>query len=289
MTDDLHDLTRRVSASFAGAGCDRLREVMTALVEHLHAFVADVRLTQDEWAAAIDFLTRTGQRCTADRQEFVLLSDVLGVSMATVAVNEPAEPGATAATVLGPFFVEGSPAFRPGDDISGGAAGRPCHISGTVRDTAGNPVPGARVEIWESDEDGFYDVQYGGGRVAGRGHLFTDDRGGYRFWSVRPAPYPIPHDGPVGELLSAAGRGPMRPAHVHFMVSAPGLRTLTTHIFVDGGAYLREDAVFGVRDCLVTTFTDEPAGTAPDGRAIDGPWSRATFDIVLAPAPDRVP
>jgi len=286
MSDKPNDLIDRVTASFAGAGDERLREVMTALVTHLHALVAEVRLTQEEWATAIDFLTRTGQRCDAGRQEFVLLSDVLGVSMATVAVNEPEAPGATASTVLGPFFVDGSPAFALGDDISGGAAGRPCHVSGTVRDTAGNPVPGARLEIWESDEDGFYDVQYEGGRVAGRGHLFADDEGGYRFWSVRPAPYPIPHDGPVGELLRAAGRGPMRPAHIHFMVSAPGMRTLTTHIFVAGGDHLDQDAVFGVRDQLVTPFADEPPGPAPGGRTFDGPWSRVAFDIVLAPGTD---
>ncbi len=283
MGDEPRDLTRRVTDSFAGAGSDRLRTVLTALVEHLHAFVAEVRLTESEWQVAIDFLTRTGQRCDPVRQEFVLLSDVLGVSMATIAANEPDAPGATAATVLGPFFVEGSPAFALGDDISGGASGQPCHVSGTVRDTAGNPVPGARLEIWESDADGFYDVQREGGPVAGRGHLCTDVDGGYRFWSVRPAPYPIPHDGPVGELLRAAGRGPMRPAHIHFLVSAPGMRTLTTHIFVSGGAHLDEDAVFGVRDSLVTPFHQEPPGPAPEGRVMDGPWSRVTFDIVLAP------
>jgi hydroxyquinol 1,2-dioxygenase len=284
MTDTALDLlTRQVTESFAHAGSPRYRTVMQSLVRHLHAFVGEVNLTEAEWRAAIDFLTRTGQLCDDRRQEFVLLSDVLGASMATIVGNEPAAPGATGASVLGPFFVEGSPHFELGADISGGASGQPCHVSGSVRDTTGAPVPAARVEVWESDEDGRYDVQYDTGRVAGRGHLFTDAHGGYRFWSVRPAPYPIPDDGPVGELLAAACRGPMRPAHIHFMVSAPGMHTLTTHIFVDGGEYLDSDAVFGVRPSLVKRFTTEPAGRAPDGRELTGAWSRVEFDIVLAP------
>ena len=280
---ELATLTRVVTDSFAGAESDRYRTVMQSLVRHLHAFIDDVALTEAEWHVAIDFLTRTGQLCDDQRQEFVLLSDVLGASMATVAVNEPAAATATEATVLGPFFVEGSPLVALGDDLSFGAAGQPCYVSGSVRDTDGLPVPGARLEIWESDEAGFYDVQYDGGAMANRGHLFADDGGGYRFWSVKPAPYPIPHDGPVGELLTAAGRGPMRPAHIHFMVSAPGMRTLTTHIFVDGGDYLRDDAVFGVKESLIKSFVVEPAGAAPDGRQMDAAWSHVQFDIVLAP------
>jgi protocatechuate 3,4-dioxygenase beta subunit len=281
MTNELQRLTKVVTDSFEDAESERYRAVMQSLVRHLHAFVADVRLTEEEWGVAIDVLTRTGQISDASRQEFVLLSDVLGVSMATVAVNEPDEPDATEATVLGPFFVTGAPAIPLGGDISGGATGQPCYVSGAVRDVVGDPVPGARIEVWESDQDGFYDVQYEGARVAGRGHLFTDESGGYRFWSVRPAPYPIPHDGPVGELLTAAGRGPMRPAHIHFMVSAPGFHTLTTHIFVDGGDYLRNDAVFGVKESLIKTFVEEPPGLAPEGRQMDAPWSWVRFDIVL--------
>ncbi len=283
MSVELGKLTATVTESFEGASSERYRTVMTSLVRHLHAFIDDVTLTEAEWGVAIDFLTRTGQLCDAQRQEFVLLSDVLGASMAVVSVSEPAAADVTESTVLGPFFVEGAPLVPLGDDLSGGAAGVPCYVSGRVRDTDGQSVAGARIEIWESDEDGFYDVQYDGGRVANRGHLFTDAEGGYRFWSVKPAPYPIPHDGPVGELLTAAGRGPMRPAHIHFMVSAPGMRTLTTHIFVDGGDYLHNDAVFGVKDSLIKAFVDEPAGSAPEGREIDGPWSRVEFDIVLVP------
>jgi hydroxyquinol 1,2-dioxygenase len=275
-------LTDAVAASFDGAGSERYRTVMQSLVRHLHAFVAEVGLTEAEWARGIDVLTRTGQISDAKRQEFVLLSDVLGVSMATVAGNAPAAGHATEATVLGPFFMAGAPRIDLGGDISAGAAGEPCYVEGTVRGLGGEPVAGARLEVWESDEDGFYDVQYQGSAVANRGHLFTDDVGGFRFWAVRPAPYPIPDDGPVGEVLAAAGRGPMRPAHIHFMVSAPGHRTLTTHIFVDGGEYLHDDAVFGVKDSLVKPFIEQPPGPAPDHRQLDRPWCRVRFDIVLA-------
>jgi hydroxyquinol 1,2-dioxygenase len=280
----LESLTEEVVASFANADSDRFRVVMQSLVRHLHAFIGDVALTEAEWQAAIGFLTRTGQLCDDRRQEFVLLSDVLGASMATVAVNAPTDPHATEATVLGPFFVDGSPRIELGGDLSGSAQGQPCHVSGTVRDTDGQPVPGARLEIWESDENGFYDVQYPGDEVGARGHLFTGGGGEYAFWSVTPAPYPIPHDGPVGELLTTAGRGPMRPAHIHFKVSAPGSHTLITHIFVDGGAHLDRDAVFGVKPSLVKHFHTEPTGVAPDGRKLDRAWSRVEFDIVLAPA-----
>ncbi len=280
----LDSLTAQVADSFAGAGSDRLRTVMSSLVRHLHAFIGEVRLTEQEWEVAIDFLTRTGQRCDHKRQEFVLLSDVLGASMATVAVNAPDDERATEATVLGPFFVEGSPRFESGGDLTGAASGQPCYVTGTVSDTDGRPVPGARLEIWESDENGLYDVQLPGDAVGGRGHLFADDSGAYSFWSVRPAPYPIPDDGPVGDLLLAAGRSPMRPAHIHFAVTADGMRALVTHIFVDGDEYLHRDAVFGVKPSLVKEFVVQPPGVAPDGRVLDTPWSRVRFDIVLRTA-----
>jgi len=290
VTDPVSGLTEQVVASFAATPSPRLRTVLESLVRHLHAFIGEVALTEAEWQAAIDFLTRTGQLCDDQRQEFVLLSDVLGASMATVAVNQPATTGTVAnseppteSTVLGPFFVAGAPRAELGADISAGAAGQPCYVSGTVHGGAGEPVPGARLEVWEADEDGFYDVQRLGGGLANRAHLFAGADGGYRFWSVRPAPYPIPDDGPVGELLAATGRGPMRPAHIHFQVSAPGYRTLTTHIFSAGGEYLDRDAVFGVKDSLIKSFVDCPPGTGPDGRRLDRPWSRVTFDIVLAP------
>ena len=280
-------VTAEVLATFSGAAAPRYQEVMQSLVRHLHAFARDVRLTESEWRHGIDFLTRTGHITDDRRQEFILASDVLGLSMLTVAINAPASAGATEATVVGPFFTDDSPEVPLGGDIAGQAKGQPCYVSGTVRGTGGEPVPGARIEVWESDEDGFYDVQYPDGRIGGRGWLRSAPDGEYRFWSVRPAPYPIPDDGPVGDLLTAAGRGPMRPAHLHFKVEAPGYRTLITHIFVAGDQYLDRDAVFGVKESLITDFAEHPPGTGPDSRRLDGPWTSVVFDIVLAPlAPD---
>ncbi|MFC4003224.1 intradiol ring-cleavage dioxygenase [Prauserella oleivorans] len=277
-------LVQQVQASFDNAPDPRLKELLQALTRHLHAFIREVRLTEQEWETAIAFLRRCGDITTDTRQEFILLSDVLGLSMQTIGVNHPAEGDATEATVFGPFFVEDSPEVPLGGDIAQGASGEPCWVTGTVRGTDGLPIPGARLEVWEADDDGFYDVQYDDGRTAGRAHLFSDDDGRYRFWGVTPTPYPIPHDGPVGELLEAVGRSPMRAAHLHFMVTAPGYRRLVTHIFVEGDELLGSDAVFGVKDSLVQRFVRHPAGSpTPDGRQVGGPWSEVTFDIVLPP------
>ena len=221
-------------------------------------------------AAAIEFLTAVGHITDDRRQEFILLSDVLGTSMQTVTMNNEAYANATEATILGPFFVEDSPEVELGGDIAAGAPGQPCWVEGIVTDTRGNRVPHALIEVWEADEDGFYDVQYGGDRVAARGHLNSDSDGRYCFWAVLPTPYPIPHDGPVGELLAAVGRSPMRASHLHFMVRLDGFRTSVTHIFVRGDALLDRDSVFGVRDSLVMTFDPQPAGTpTPDGRDLE--------------------
>ncbi|MBY6678027.1 hydroxyquinol 1,2-dioxygenase [Rhodococcus sp. BP-332] len=280
------ELTDKVVASFADAPDPRLRDVLTSLTEHLHAFIRDVRLTQEEWNTAIEFLTRVGHITDDKRQEFILLSDVFGASMQTVTVNNEAVAHETEATVFGPFFVDDAPATPPGGDISGGAPGQACWVEGTVTDTDGKPVPNARIEVWEADDDGFYDVQYSDGRVAARGHLFSDAEGRYAFWGLTPTPYPIPHDGPVGRMLDAVGRSPMRASHLHFMVTADGKRTLITHIFVSGDELLDRDSVFGVKDSLIKDFVEQPAGTpTPDGRDLgDDTWSRVTFDIVLAPA-----
>ena len=279
-------VTEQVLASFAGTPDARLREVMDAAVRHLHALIREVRLTEAEWEAAVRFLTRAGHITKDTRQEFILLSDVLGASMLTIGVNHPVRGQATEATVFGPFFVAGSPRIEPGGDITGGAAGEPCWVSGTVTDTEGKPVAGARIEVWEADEDGHYDVQYGDGRMAGRAHLFTDAEGRYRFWGVTPTPYPIPHDGPVGDLLAATGRSPMRASHLHFMVTAPGLRRLVTHIFVEGDELLARDAVFGVKESLIKPFTrHEPDDPTPDGREPATTWTDVVFEIVLAPEP----
>lgn len=274
-----------VLASFEGTPDLRLRILMQALVRHLHAFVREVRLTEAEWNKAIEFLTQVGHITDDRRQEFILLSDVLGISMQVVAVNNEAYEDATEATVFGPFFVDDAPEIQQGEDMSFGAAGEPCWVEGSVRDTHGNPIPGARIEVWEADEDGFYDVQYADDRTAARAHLFSDAVGEYRFWGLTPTPYPIPHDGPVGRLLESVNRSPFRASHLHFMVSAPGYRTLVTHIFVRGDELLDRDSVFGVKESLVMDFVthaaDEPA---PDGRDLGGrEWTSTRFDIVLAP------
>jgi hydroxyquinol 1,2-dioxygenase len=283
LTDE--ELTQAVLASFAGAESGRLREVADSLVRHLHAFASEVQLTEDEWFAGIDFLTRTGHITDERRQEFVLLSDVLGLSMLVVALNNRRPAEATESTVLGPFFVAGAPEFANGADIAAGAPGEPCYVEGRVLAVGGAPVGGARIDVWQADEDGFYDVQYGdldGAR--GRGRLTTDDEGRFWFWTVRPESYPIPHDGPVGELLQASARHPMRPAHVHFRVEAPGFQTLTTHVFAEGDAYLDSDAVFGVRSSLIGTFERHEPGAAPDGRELDVPFFTLAYDLVLAQA-----
>jgi hydroxyquinol 1,2-dioxygenase len=278
------DLTQAVVASFDGAPDARTRDVLQSLVRHLHAFASEVELTEEEWAKGVDFLTRTGQISNDKRQEFILLSDVLGLSMLTIGINHRVPSGATESTVFGPFFVEGTPAYENGDDIANGQSGEPCLIEGTIRSADGEPIAGARIEVWQADDDGFYDVQYSGlDEPQGRGHLHSADDGRYWFWSVKPEAYPIPADGPVGELLEATGRGPMRPAHVHFMITAPGFRRVTTHVFADGDEHLDTDAVFGVKSSLIQAFERHEPGTAPDGRELDVPFHTMRYDFVMAP------
>ncbi len=279
-------LQQQAVASFAAAPDQRLRTLVQTLTRHLHEFVRETRLTEQEWRAAVDFLTDVGHITDDQRQEFILLSDVLGVSMQTITVDNPASGPITEATVFGPFFVDGAPRVELGGDITGGAAGEPCWVEGTVSDPDGRPVAGARLDVWEADESGRYDVQYTDGRTAARAHLLTDATGGFRFWGVTPTPYPIPDDGPVGTLLAATARSPMRAAHLHFMVTAEGHRRLVTHIFPRTDPRLDDDSVFGVRPSLVKDFEQQAAGTpTPDGRDLgDRPWSRVRFDIVLASA-----
>ena len=284
-TEREEELVKTVKASFDNTPDARLKEIMQSLVQNLHNFVRDVRLSEAEWEKAIAFLTAVGHITDDRRQEFVLLSDVLGISMQTVAVNNEAHGNATEATVFGPFFVNDAPLIENGGDIAGEGSGQACWVEGTVRDSDGNPVAGARIEVWEADDDGFYDVQYTDGRVAARAHLFSDADGKYSFWGLTPTPYPIPHDGPVGKMLEATGRSPMRASHLHFMVTAPHKRKLVTHIFVEGDELLKSDSVFGVKQSLVKKFRLQTADVAtPNGRDLNGnPWSRVEFDIVLAP------
>ena len=282
-------LTKLVLDAFAKTEPARLRQLLTALIRHLHAYAREVRLTEAEWNFAIQFLTDTGHITTDKRQEFILLSDVLGLSIETITINDDAHGDATDATLFGPFFVEGAPLIANGEDMSFGAQGIPLWAEGSIRDTNGNGVSGARIDVWECDEHGLYDVQYTDGRVDCRAHLFSDGDGNYRFWGLRPVPYPIPTDGPVGRLLKAAGRSPMRAAHLHFMVTATGYRTLVTEMFDSHDDYVTRDSVFGVKQSLIKTYEDCPRGTpAPDGRTLDCDWSKVRFNIVLAPEADAV-
>ena len=256
------NITQAVIARLAGTPDARLREVMTSLVQHLHAFARDVRLTEDEWLQGIRFLTEVGHKTTDRRQEFILLSDTLGLSMLTVAMNNDKPQGCTEATVFGPFHVEGAPQYEDGADIANGAAGEPCLVLGRVLGLDGKPVAGATVEVWQADAQGNYDVQYQGlDHHQARGVLRSGPDGRFAFRSVLAESYPIPHDGPVGELLQATGRHPWRPAHLHFMIVADGYERLVTHVFRSGDQYLDSDAVFGVRESLVADWRKQPDGT----------------------------
>ncbi|MFC8661475.1 intradiol ring-cleavage dioxygenase [Streptomyces sp. NPDC057199] len=269
-----------------GAGTDpRLRELLTGLIRHLHDFARETRLTQEEWERAIGFLTATGQACTDTRQEFILLSDVLGLSMLVENLNADRGPGATESTVLGPFHMTESPVRELGADIDLVGSGEPCVVSGRVLSQDGTPLPGAVLDVWQADTDGFYDVQQPNLQPPGNGRgLFTADAAG-RFWfrTCVPSPYPIPTDGPVGDLLRATGRHPYRPAHIHFIATAEGHAPVTTHIFVAGSDYLDSDAVFAVKSTLVEDFaeTDDPALAREFG--IPNPFRHARFDLVLTP------
>lgn len=260
-----------------GAQTDaRLATVMESLVRHLHDFVKDVGLTQEEWEYAIGFLTRTGQICSGERQEFILLSDVLGVSMLVDAINNRRPEGATENTVFGPFHVDGAPIRQMGDTISLDGKGESCLFEGRVLDRDGNPVEGATVDVWSDNADGYYDVQQPDiqPKWNNRGRFVTGPDGRYAFRGIKPVSYPIPDDGPVGQMLGHLGRHPYRPAHMHYLVTAPGYQWLVTHTFVGGDEYLTSDAVFGVKDTLV----------APYERLEDGDtlW-RSPFDFVLVP------
>jgi len=239
----------------------RLKFVLTSLITHLHNFAREVELTEQELLAGILFLTATGQKCDDKRQEFILLSDVLGLSMLTVAMNNKKPEGCTESTVFGPFHVEGAPVYENGADISHGALGDPCLVRGTVKDLNGAPIAGAVLEVWQADAAGYYDVQYPDLEThQARGILTSQEDGSFEFRTVVAVAYPIPTDGPVGELLRATGRHPWRPAHLHFMIKAKNYETLVTHVFRNGDQYLDSDAVFGVRQTLVADWIKQPDG-----------------------------
>jgi hydroxyquinol 1,2-dioxygenase len=290
------DITQAVLERIQDSTDPRFKQVLSAVIRHLHALAREVDLKPDEWTAAIQFLTKVGQTCGEKRQEFILLSDTLGLSMlvveleqkrrsATALVDPAATAAPTEATVQGPFYWQGSPALPLGSDIGEGMPGEPTYYSGRVTDTHGQPIANCCVDVWSGDGEGVYDMQLGeeaGMRLRARFH--TDTNGAYRFWSIKPTFYPVPDDGPVGDMLRRMGRHPNRPGHIHLMVYREGFVPLTTHLFPADSPYLDSDAVFGVRDSLIVPFARCEPGKAPDGRVLDRPFHMMQHDIHLAPA-----
>lgn len=255
-------ITQAVIERFSHTPDPRLKEIMTSLVQHLHAFAREVRLTEEEWFQGIQFLTDTGHITDDKRQEFILLSDTLGLSMLTVAMNNDKPAGCTESTVFGPFFVDDAPEFKNGDDVANGATGLPCQVRGTVKGLDGKPVPNARINVWQADAEGNYDVQYAElAHAQARGVLHADDQGRFHFKTILAEAYPIPSDGPVGRMLMATANHPWRPAHLHFMIEAPGYQRLITHVFRNHDQYLDSDVVFGVRQSLVADWEPQPDGS----------------------------
>lgn len=291
-SDEITSLTQRVVASFDTTDDERLRTLLRSLVVHLHDFVTEVGLTRREWSQAVEFLTAIGQKCDAKRQECVLLSDVLGVSMlvellAGVGVPEPDAGGLapTLPTVLGPFHMTESPVRANRSAMSDLRAGTPLLLEVTVSGDDGSRLAGATVDVWQCNDEGFYDVQRPGVQAPGngRGIFTTDDEGRFECVTVVPSHYPIPTDGPVGRLLQAAGRHPWRPAHIHFLVDATGYCELTTHIFMPGSPYLDSDAVFAVRPSLVCELTEERDHALAEGYGLPTPFARTQVTLVLRP------
>lgn len=278
-----NNITDAVLEQVRKAPSPRDRQVSEAVVRHLHNFIREVEPTFEEWQQAIQFLTETGKTCTDNRQEFILLSDTLGVSMLVDAVNHRLPAGVTETTVLGPFYVDEPPTADLGDDVSGGAEGTPMYFEGTVKDAKGQPLVGAIVDIWHSDKEGYYDVQHydEGGAITMRARLRTDNEGRVYFWTIVPSSYPIPDDGPVGKMLTAQDRHPYRPAHVHFMINAPGFEKLVTHVFIAGDQYIDSDVVFGVKQSLIKELEHHPPGNAPGGRVLDEPYAILRYDFSL--------
>lgn len=272
-TPGSEELVQQVVDRFGTTPDPRLREILASLVRHLHGFIRETRLSEREWMQGIEFLTAVGHKCDDQRQEFILLSDVLGASMQVVAVQSERPAGCTESTVFGPFHVEGAPRVANGGDIANGARGEACTVFGAVKNTRGEPIAGAEVDVWQSDDDGLYDVQRPDLQAPqGRGVLATDEQGRFWFDTVVPVPYPIPTDGPVGRLLQASRRSPWRPAHLHVRIVAPGHDTLITHVFRAGDPHLASDPVFGVRSSLVSAWPE-----SADGRR------ELRFDFALHP------
>ena len=276
------NITAAVVEEFSGCEDERLKTILNSLVSHLHSFLREIEPSQREWTTAIEFLTKTGQMCDDQRQEFILLSDTLGVTMLVDALNhQTSDPMVSESTVLGPFYVANPPKVDQGGAIDWNVEGEPLYVEGRVHDGAGDPLVNVVIDVWQSDSEGFYDVQKELDSASLRARFSTDEQGRYAFWTVTPAPYPIPTDGPVGKMLELTGRHPYRPAHVHFMLMAEGYETLVTQVFAEGDPYLDSDAVFGVKDSLVREFQLMPSGQAPDGRNMSGPYRHFKYDFGL--------
>jgi hydroxyquinol 1,2-dioxygenase len=282
VTED--NITDLAVERWATAKDPRLAELMTAFVRHLHDFAREVRLTEAEWMAAMQWLTATGQISNEKREEFILASDVLGLSMLVVQMNHRLDPNATPATVLGPFHIEGSPEFDYAADMSDGLPGTPLYLHGTVRDLAGNPVAGGVLDVWQADNDGAYEVQIPDVDEARlRAKYTTREDGSYCVRTIAPLGYTIPMDGPVGDLIGRTEISHFRPAHIHFLINVPGYEPLITHLFQEGAQYLDSDVVFGTKQELVVRFDAREPGPTPDGGTIDRPWVEARYDFVLQP------
>jgi hydroxyquinol 1,2-dioxygenase len=280
-------LTQAVLKSFAGAPDPRTALLLRHLITHVHQLVRETELTFDEWRAAIDFLTRTGQTCSAFRQEYILLSDVLGVSMLVDAINHKHHPGATDTTVLGPFYVGEHRVVPHGTDLAPGAPGEKLWVEGQVTDATGKPLAEAAIDVWHADGDGHYDSQqpdYRPDQPRMRARFISGADGRFYFRTIVPHSYPVPTDGPVGELLAAARRHAMRPAHIHFLLDAPGFDTLVTHVFAAGNEHLGSDAVFGVKPSLIATLTHHDAPTWPDGTPAPARWQKLAYRFAMKPS-----
>jgi protocatechuate 3,4-dioxygenase beta subunit len=284
LTED--NLTDAVLATLSDTQDARLKTVMTSFIKHLHAFIRDVEPTDDEWLSGVQFLTDIGHMCHANRQEFILLSDTFGVTALKDAINSHSAEQVTEATLLGPFYREGAPEVPLLHNIAAGQPGEPIIVYGKVTTSDGRPIPQAKVDIWQASGDGFYDVQLAdlNGAMGLRGIIRTDEAGEYRFRSIKPASYPVPNDGPVGELLRKLGRHPYRPAHIHFIVSAEGYQPLITEIFVEGDSYLESDAVFGVKDSLVAEFVQVDSAEEASSYGFQPPFYKVEFNFVLGTA-----
>jgi hydroxyquinol 1,2-dioxygenase len=279
--DNITELARQ---RWGTAHDERTRELLTALVQHLHDFAREVRLTEDEWMAAIQWLKRAGQISDEKREEFILASDVLGLSMLVVQMNHRYDPGATPATVLGPFHIDGSPELGYAADMSEGLPGTPLFVTGTVRSLDGTPVGGAVLDVWQADEEGAYEGQLEVEEARLRAKYATREDGTYCIRTIAPKGYAIPMDGPVGDLIRQTDISYFRPAHVHFLLNVPGFEPLITHLFEEGGQYLDSDVVFGTKQELVVAYEHHEPGPTPDGGTSDVPWISATYDFVLQPA-----